>query len=1057
MYSRGGKDQRFPLSKEDGLAFIKSFDAGINPVCFWAMPCTEPADSPVPGGLYNLREVEWDLAAIAGSAVKAQIQLHVDKAPEWFFAQHPDEASAIAPAYSPMPEALGAHIINPDSVSMMEEIERYVQFVINRYKANPNVKGFLIGAGVGQVEMALELTGLRYGHAPSEQEGFRAWLRTQQRLSLSDLGERWFGDRNHFRSWQDVEVPSPHEFFGWAGSIRIPLTKNLSAADRGEFLVRSGPLAMPAEIASLWRETAFGGISTVALPAVLDQKQFQLGNTWMQRTFILTAAQLAALRREGGWLYGQYEVQVILNGTDLGVLSGKSTKLAEGQPGSIEHCYPFDPFGVRVEQLLREGENIIVLRPVGTSILTPFFISDDPPRRYPFLGAHRNARYVDWITWAYARVARMHERLYKLARENAPQAQLTIFAPAGGLLDAGGEIAGRYNARVRNTGAGAFYFPWYAHTGAAAGYSGSAEPSDSITDPFILRRMLGWSFFDNDEELAFFWDVSSYASPANPAHEEFIRSKRLLGLFARSHPESPSLAFLYPSRQFQFEILQQHPVPFEWDPGRGEIQSAGIDFGYVTESLLARGLPSKIGVLMDTGTAAMEPQVLANLEKWVRQGGTFIALHQTGRHGLIEADTWPINVLTGFEVTGFIDKQESIRFETGQKLWPSLSGRTTNGRGVGEDFLGQNFVGTGVRLKQTDSECEVIARWSDGGVAIGQRRVGRGRVIVLGSTFWRNARDLQGIYTSIGAHEQSWLLELYSGLGVPLLVSSPGLFAPWVREATASDTGKRWLIVFNPTDRAMAGASVDWRRANGRQVRDLAAADEVESVAADANTTAVLPHWVRIAPVAPLVNFSDQGPHAYRPHAEIVHEKALLDGIMRDVVSVPRWVESGIDFQGAFNLAVHHPGERVSLSFPLRGNGSPITFGVWLYDSNGGYRYYLKAGGLTLSINGREWLTCRIDLNKDGPDFGNEHPAPNGKPFSMERVVRIALHSLDGWEERFANSPKLERVLGLVSFGEPVVEREALTTGRNPGLTVGDGGRLFFDLAPFQIRVLEVR
>jgi len=772
---KGWQNKDLPLTEEQGREFLRTLHAGLNPVMFWR---TQPEAVTQPGAdanSYYYREIDYDLEASKGSGAKMLFQIHVDRPPNWYAPKFPGRVSEVHPAYDVRPERVQVeqggwpeHIFNPDNKEMMADAEKMIRASINRYKDNPQVKGFLIGAGIGQVEMVLSHDGLAYGHSPDEQKAFQAWL--SDRYSLEELSKRWWGRRDHYTSWEEVRVPAPYEFFGWGPLQGIALTGNLRDGEKGEFWVRSGEQAE-----ALLLDTAWGqeGSAVVALPAPLPKKDFPEKQTVLRRPFEVSSHDLEAFRKQGVWLYGEGAMRVVVNGHDLGTLDGRSTDPAPGVEGEVERAFPFNPFAVRVEDKLKEGTNVISILP-EKGLSAPLFLSMQPPVRYPYLGKELNARYVDWIRWAYDRAATVHDYFYGLARVLAPDAQLVVFSPHGGLLDAAGEIAIKYNVAIRFTGGEAYYYPWYSRAGLITGYPGSVEPSAPILTEESLNKSLGWWFFNNDQDLAFFWDLSNYASPKSPVHEPMLKAAPLLSLFGKYAPKPPTLAFLRTSLQFQLEEYFMHPLPFLWDPGRGEVQKSGIEFGYVTETPLSRGLPDNIRVMMDTGTSVMEETVLQDLEQWVREGGTFIALHHTGRHTLLEANAWPISRISGFQVIGFAKPDEKIRFEAGQKLWTSLSGERS-GTGSAVDFTGQNTASGGIRMQAAAEDCEVIARWADGSVAVGRRPLGEGQVIVLGSTFWRNGRDSAGIYSS-NSGEQPWLAEMLGNLGVPVPV--PARFTP---------------------------------------------------------------------------------------------------------------------------------------------------------------------------------------------------------------------------------------------------------------------------------------
>jgi len=63
-------------------------------------------------------------------------------------------------------------------------------------------------------------------------------------------------------------------------------------------------------------------------------------------------------------------------------------------------------------------------------------------------------------------------------------------------------------------------------------------------------------------------------------------------------------------------------------------------------------------------------------------------------------------------------------------------------------------------------DCIPLARWEDGAIAAGMRKLGKGRGIVLGSSFWASKSDLAGNgYGQVGTLQTNFFNDLFSGLG----------------------------------------------------------------------------------------------------------------------------------------------------------------------------------------------------------------------------------------------------------------------------------------------------
>src|SRR6185437_7041756 len=58
----------------------------------------------------------------------------------------------------------------------------------------------------------------------------------------------------------------------------------------------------------------------------------------------------------------------------------------------------------------------------------------------------------------------------------------------------------------------------------------------------------------------------------------------------------------------------------------------------------------KYRIIIDSNSAFMDESFIADIERFVWNGGVFVTNGQTGRHTPTRPDVWPISKLTGFEV-----------------------------------------------------------------------------------------------------------------------------------------------------------------------------------------------------------------------------------------------------------------------------------------------------------------------------------------------------------------------------------------------------------------------
>jgi hypothetical protein len=274
----------------------------------------------------------------------------------------------------------------------------------------------------------------------------------------------------------------------------------------------------------------------------------------------------------------------------------------------------------------------------------------------------------------------------------------------------------------------------------------------------------------------------------------FTKHQRQYQLFGKYLPDKPKIALLYSS---QSALFGYEGHVWDWDLGRGELQSNHYDHVYVTETMLSQGLANDYPVLFDSDSMFMSPETIQALRRYVEQGGTFIATQNSGRHALLEPDTWPISDLTGFKTLA-LGKKGKIRFEKDLPIFKGWEGKEFEGEGSALDWKDtQSATDVSVGLAPQAKDTIVLARWEDGTVAVGMRKLGKGRVIVLGSTFWRYGRDVGG--TGLWRADQVepvFLERLFTDLGVQRTAdaSTPDVYA---RKMITKNGLQEWLMVMN--------------------------------------------------------------------------------------------------------------------------------------------------------------------------------------------------------------------------------------------------------------------
>ncbi len=683
----------------------------------------------------------------------------------------------------------------------------YIRLVMERYRDNPMIQGWHFEAGAPGAEYGFHDKATRsWDTSVAGQESWRHWLQESRHYSLSDLGTRWYGDPGHFSNWGQVQVPDANEFFGQLGpdSFRLQTgwqTQNVAALETAPDGAKWVPVDMPPSQAEVFLPRSGANYFQNSFDPVDWLKQQQdkgAKDIWL----VL-----------GGIGTGTNSARIWLNGTSLDL--PKDLDSSDG------------PFAVRVTDALKPGPNqleigLAYLSQTGRGRLAgPVFLTVHEPKRLPYLGREANARNVDFIEWQNWAMYEHHREVYELARRIDPDRPFRI-SPGGGAvddIDYASQLAVDYGVGCENTGREAYYAPWWPGLGLLDGFYATSEWS--ATPPKVspkgdmLDRGFGWILFDADSCHSLFYDIESFIQ-REKEDGWFTRHRRQIELFGKYLREQPRLVLLRSAETIRLHSEQPHL----WDVGRGELQSIHYDCIYSTERELKAGLVDKYPVLMDTGSEFMEPEVVAAIRKYVEQGGTFIALHNTGIHTSLVPDSDPLAEVSGFKVVQK-EKTGTITFEQNLPILKGWEGKQFTGQGSAIDHMNNDSaIKSGISLAPADNSAIPLARWDDGSIAVGYRQLGKGRIIVLGSTFWRNGKDVSGVWISHAEIEGRFLERLLTDCGIDRRANAT---APeiWTRKMVTKNGLQHWLVTFNSTN--LPVKSDVWMAADAKpdQVYDL--------------------------------------------------------------------------------------------------------------------------------------------------------------------------------------------------------------------------------------------
>ncbi|HEY3396418.1 MAG TPA: beta-galactosidase trimerization domain-containing protein [Armatimonadota bacterium] len=630
-----------------------------------------------------------------------------------------------------------------------------------------------------------------WDYGPKNQAHFTQWLQSERGYTLKSLGQAWYGEGGRFRNWEQVPIPFDYSFFG--------ADQDSLFADRA-WKLHTGDLATGR--AAQWQTLGFDDAKWTPINkpggdlGIMEIETHQ--NFWYRGTLTVPASYLA---KHKGPLYlvcaamnqargPEAPNHIWLNGVELGGLTG---------PGGFWIIGSKEATG-----LVRPGVNQIAYCPTSPEFAGSFFLSPHPVERYPYRDSFLNARFVDWRDYVSACAVEQERQTIQAIRGIDPNRPIKIMAAAD--KDLFNEVMYDYGGFPHNTGDEAFYRPWDRRGGYPYGLPGSAEPSASMPDPKFFQRWLGWFTFSGLNAFDNFIDIE--AMMYTPSTPYWKANFPYLHLANRYDLRKPDLALLWSGENNRLNPGPGAAMPYIYDLGRGDLHTLGYSFAYLDEPGLHRGFADSYKVLFDCGTWVMSPQTVADLTKYVENGGTYVALQETGRHTLTQRDAWPLSSLTGFKVQEVRPMGGFVSILNDQPIFTKLAGKNFMNQGRCVDYSGYNYADACLALTPVAPDTQALARYRDGAIAVGMRKLGKGRVIVLGSPFWRDSYDKAGMWWP-GPQQNAFIQDLLTGLGLPPDVPADTQ-AVWRDRFVANNGTEEYLILWNPSDTDPQTFTTDW-------------------------------------------------------------------------------------------------------------------------------------------------------------------------------------------------------------------------------------------------------
>jgi hypothetical protein len=336
-------------------------------------------------------------------------------------------------------------------------------------------------------------------------------------------------------------------------------------------------------------------------------------------------------------------------------------------------------------------------------------------------------------------------------------------------------LADRYGGFAHFTGEGMWFFPWYKRYSYLYGLPATSEcagPSNNVADQVGLFQRIFLAGLNGHDQVFKVQDVTRLPD-VRAWYEAHVATLKQLGRYDIAGPQ----VLLFRSTNSMEYLMSDWPMDlagqttpeiqtcWNWDIGRGTLQSSGHSYLYIDEGGVGDGKLNGYDVLVDCGNETVNPETLARIETWVRSGGTFVVWPFTGRSTYYEPDTWPIQQLTGCKIKALRKPGAGqVTIAKDQSILREWAGKTFPDAGYSTDYLKTDHNLLSVEL-EPGADTQVLATFENGSAAIVERKLGAGRVIALGSAFFRQSKDINGIWWPEEL-EVTFLRDLLAGLGL---------------------------------------------------------------------------------------------------------------------------------------------------------------------------------------------------------------------------------------------------------------------------------------------------
>ena len=620
-------------------------------------------------------------------------------------------------------------------------------------------------------------------YSPAAAKSWHGFLAS--RGETPKTAERLFGvPEGSYRTWDDVPVPEFAHLSGLQGQV-LSLAGDWRYRKEHDFQSgEDGWWQKPESerypgIREKWYlpETDLSGWGTIAMPGspefirrifpkqVAWNADGSTASTWFRRDFDWRPSLTKGSRV---WFYffpmsdsavhspptGSRLHRVFVNGREAGGI---------GAWGALD-----------VTDLLADGRNALVIHLHGCWWRGRAFLSTEAPRSYPGLLAERDRLWTLWDAWRRDAKYEAWKVILDGMRQVDPDAPIKFMAPEGFGTETTHRLCLDWGGYPHFTGEGVWFYPWYKRYAKLYGIPATSELAGPANNEREMRMGMLRVFLEglDGHEPVFQTQVYSRQRDLRDfwlSHRNVLRRMGTYDIFGPQvivyRRATGAGDFTVPTPFPGGEAAHAKESVWDWDIGRGSLQSVGQSPLYIDDSGIADGKLGGQTLVFDCGNEAMAPETVSRLRAWVEGGGTFIAYPFTGRSTPAKADSWPIADLTGCRGAKDRPLGGKVVFADDVRLPGFVRGKTFADAGKVMDWQGNNHNRASVEL-DVGTDAFVVARYENGAPAVAVRVLGKGRVVTFGSMFWRDVVDEAGIWQPRGG-ERAFLRELIEALGFP--------------------------------------------------------------------------------------------------------------------------------------------------------------------------------------------------------------------------------------------------------------------------------------------------